>query len=252
MSPLKLLVALALSVSPLAANAAVPANVTGAVTLKSRSADNVKLDEGRKPAELLRFFGLEQGMSVLDVGGANRYWAEIFAPAIGATGKVHVWQPAQFYEESARKAFADFAARTPNASISASPFEAPDFAPDSADFVLINMDYHDVYWESTQYKIPRMDPQAWLRKLHAAVKPGGVVGIVDHVAATGAPPRESVDKAHRIDPAVVRADFERAGFVFEGESAMYRNPADDHSLLVFDPKIRGKTDRFVYKFRKPR
>ena len=70
--------------------------------------------------------------------------------------------------------------------------------------------------------------------------------------AAGGDTRAVVDKLHRIDPAVVKADFEKAGFVLEAQSDMYRNAADDHSMLVFDPKIRGKTDRFVYKFRKPR
>ena len=60
-----------------------------------------------------------------------------------------------------------------------------------------------------------------------------------------------VDKLHRIDPAVIRADFERAGFVFDGESDLLRNAGDDHGKLVFDPSVRGKTDRVVYRFRKP-
>jgi predicted methyltransferase len=61
-----------------------------------------------------------------------------------------------------------------------------------------------------------------------------------------------VEKLHRIDPATVRADFERAGFELEAQSDLLANPADDHSKNVFDPAIRGKTDRFLYKFRKPR
>jgi predicted methyltransferase len=78
------------------------------------------------------------------------------------------------------------------------------------------------------------------------------LGVVDHIASPNKDRRATVEKLHRIDPQVVRADFRRAGFVLAGESRLLRNPADDHSLLVFDPKIRGKTDRFVYKFRKPR
>jgi len=90
-----------------------------------------------------------------------------------------------------------------------------------------------------------------LKAVYAAMKRGAVVGIIDHVADPG-DPRTSVEKYHRIDPAVVKADFKRAGFVLEAESDMLRNKADDHSLTVFDPKIRGHTDRFVFKFRKPR
>jgi predicted methyltransferase len=75
--------------------------------------------------------------------------------------------------------------------------------------------------------------------------------VVDHVAEAGGDTRQVVDKLHRIDPAVIRADFERAGFVFDGEADLLRNPADDRSKLVFDPSVRGKTDRVVYRFRKP-
>ena len=97
-----------------------------------------------------------------------------------------------------------------------------------------------------------MDPDAWLKNLYAAMKPGGIVGVVDHVASPNSDTRATVDKLHRIDPKVVAADFKRAGFKLVGTSDMFRNPADDHSLLVFDPKIRGKTDRAVFKFKKPR
>jgi predicted methyltransferase len=118
--------------------------------------------------------------------------------------------------------------------------------------MLINMDYHDVYWESAKRGIPRMDPDAWLKTIYAAMKPGGIVGIIDHVANPNDDPRATVEKLHRIDPNVVKADFKRAGFVFVKSSDVLRNPADDHSLLVFDPKVRGHTDRFVFEFRKPR
>lgn len=120
------------------------------------------------------------------------------------------------------------------------------------DFMIMNLDYHDVYWQNPERKIVRMDPDAWLKRIYDAMKPGAVVGIVDHAANPGEDTREVVEKLHRIDPAVVRADFERAGFVLEGESQILRNPADDRSLNVFDDKIRGKTDRFIFKFRKPR
>ena len=83
------------------------------------------------------------------------------------------------------------------------------------------------------------------------MKPGGIVGIVDHVGPPG-DTREVVEKLHRIDPAVVKADFTAAGFTLEAESPLLANPADDHGKLVFDPSVRGKTDRFVYRFRKPK
>ena len=60
------------------------------------------------------------------------------------------------------------------------------------------------------------------------------------------------DTLHRIDPAAARKEIEAAGFRFEGELPVLRNPADPHTAKVFDPSIRGKTDQFVYKFRKPK
>ena len=241
-------VAMALAVPAIAE----PADVAAAVAnTAARTEANVKLDDGRKPTEVLQFFGLEKGMHVLDMFGANKYWAEITAPAVGPTGSITVWNRTQFLNDKNRAAFAEFAGKHSNVLLLASPMEDPKLGTNAYDFAMMNLDYHDVYWESSQFKISRMEPDAWLKALYAAVKPGATVAIIDHVANPGGNTREVADKLHRIDPAIVRADFERAGFVFEAESDILRNPADDHSLLVFDPKIRGKTDRVMYRFRKP-
>lgn len=229
-----------------------PADVAAAVAAtSSRTEANVKLDESRKPAEVLGFLGLENGMRVLDMFGANQYWAEITAPAVGPGGFVVVWQPNQFMNDKRRATFAEFAGRQTNVLLINSPFEQPSIGANAYDFILMNLDYHDVYWESAERKIGRMEPDAWLQRLYAAAKPGAVVGIIDHVATPGGDTRAMVEKLHRIDPAVVKTDFQRAGFVLEAESDLLKNPADDHSLNVFDEKIRGKTDRFIFKFRKP-
>jgi predicted methyltransferase len=241
-------VALALGAAPAWAE---PANVAAAVAnVAARSEANLKLDEGRKPAELLAFFGLERGARVIDMFGANRYWAEIMAPAVGLEGQVIVWQPTQFMNEKRKSEFDAFAAKQGNVALLVSPFEDPRIGTNQHDFMIMNLDYHDVYWQSAERKISPMEPDSWLKKLYAAMRPGATIGIVDHVGPTG-DTRAIVEKLHRIDPAVVKADFQRAGFVLEGESDLLRNPADDHSLNVFDEKIRGKTDRFVLKFRKP-
>jgi predicted methyltransferase len=96
-----------------------------------------------------------------------------------------------------------------------------------------------------------MDPSAFLKAVYAAMKPGAVIGVIDHVALPNDDVRATVEKYHRIDPEVVKADFKRAGFVLAGSNDMLRNPADPHSADPFDESIRGKTDRFVFKFRKP-
>lgn len=252
MRVLKLAALLIAVSSPLAAKPAPPVTVAAAVALPGRSADNVKLDESRKPAEVLNFLGLKPGMSVLDLFGANAYWAEITAPVVGPKGHVLVWEPTQFYKGDTQKSFAEFMAKNPNVSIVSSPFEAPALPKRTADLVILNLDYHDTYWQSEKYGIPRMEPAAFLKAVYAAMKPGAVIGVIDHVASPNTDTRLTVERLHRIDPEVIKADFKRAGFVLVGTSDILRNPADDHSLLVFDPKIRGKTDRAFFKFRKPR
>ena len=243
--------ALALTSAPALA-APKATSIAAAVAASDRRADNVKLDAGRKPAQLLQFLGLKPGMQVLDLFGANAYWAEIEAPAVGSKGHVTVWQPTQFYREKTKASFDAFAAKHPNVSIVTSPFEAAALPKNYADFVILNDNYHDTYWQNEKFGIPKMDPNAFLKAVYASMKPGAVIGVIDHVANPNSDVRATVDKFHRIDPNVVKADFKRAGFVLIGSSNMLRNPADKHDAEVHDPSIAGKTDRFVFKFRKPR
>lgn len=246
-----LFAAAALAMTPNPA-AAAPADVAAAVAAPGRTPDNVKLDEGRKPVEVLNFFGLRRGMRVIDMFGANKYWAEIMAPVVGPRGKITVWQPTQLLNDERRKAFTEFARRHKNVALISSPMEAPELGTNAYDFMIMNLDYHDVYWENPERKVVRMDPDAWLKRLYAAMKPGAIVGVIDHVALPNNDTRATVAKLHRIDPEVIKADFQRAGFELIGVRNFLRNPADDHNLIVFDPKVRGKTDRVVYRFRKPR
>ena len=244
----------ALVAAPLFAKVVVqaPPSISAAVASTSRSADNVKLDEARKPAEVLQFFGLKPGMNVLDLFGANAYWAEITGPVVGPKGHVTVWNPTQFYSDKRKQSFEGFMASHANVSIVTSPFEAPDLPKNYADWVILNDNYHDTYWKNEKYKIPQMDPNAFLKSVYVAMKPGAVIGVIDHVANPNSDTRATVEKYHRIDPNVVKADFKRAGFVLVGSSDLLRNPSDKHDVEVHDPKIAGKTDRFIFKFKKPR
>jgi predicted methyltransferase len=247
--------ALAISTATIALAASPkPTTIAAAVASSDRNPDNVKIDEGRKPAEVLSFLGLKPGMHALDLFGGNAYWAEIMAPVVGPKGHDTVWEPTQFYSDKTKASFEAFAAKHPNVSIVTSPFEDPAAAlpKNYADFVILNDNYHDTYWQNAKYKIPQMDPNAFLKAVYASMKPGAVIGVIDHIANPNNDTRATVEKLHRIDPNVVKADFKRAGFVFVKSGDMLRNPSDDHSLLVFDPKVRGKTDRFVFEFRKPR
>lgn len=221
--------------------------LAAAVANKARPEAARERDAGRKPAEILAFLGLEQGDAAVDVISGGGYWAEILARAVGENGSVTAFEPEQFYDAEAWSALSE---REPGIAVERYPFEK--FAPgaDRFDFAIMNLNYHDVYWESEEYKLPRTDPEQFLAALYATMKPGGVVGVIDHTGKPG-DTRKTVDDFHRIDPAVVRADFEKAGFVLEAESDMLANPDDPLDVGVFDPAIRGKTDRFVMKFVKP-
>lgn len=232
--------------------AAAPAWLDTAVSMPGRPADAVALDAGRKPAEVLAFLGLKPGMAAADIMTGSGYWAELLANAVGPKGKVTAFEPAQFYNDpEEQKIWKALTARRQDIDFVRYPFESWSAGGRRFDFAIINLNYHDLYWESAKYGIPRTDPHVFLQALFSAMKPGAVVGIIDHVGPAG-DTRAIVEKLHRIDPAVVRADFEAAGFTLEAESPLLGNPADDHGKLVFAADIRGKTDRFLYRFRKPK
>ncbi|HEX8308715.1 MAG TPA: methyltransferase [Allosphingosinicella sp.] len=228
------------------------ADVAAAVSAPGRPKAATDLDEVRKPAEVLRFMGLRKGDRALDYFTGSGYYADIMARAVGPKGLVLGWNPASFQRnEKIKGALDEVKARNPNFGYFGTPPTALAFPKDGFDFAMLHLVYHDAYWESAQYKIPRIDPNTVVQALWHTVKPGGTVAVIDHVASTGGDPRAVVEKLHRIDPAVVKADFERAGFVLEAQSQILRVPGDDHSKNVFDPSIRGSTDRFMYRFRKP-
>ncbi|OYW83645.1 MAG: methyltransferase [Sphingobium sp. 32-64-5] len=226
------------------------ANLSDALTLPGRPESAIALDESRKPAEVLGFLGLSSGMQAADLATGGGYWAELMARVVGPTGHVTAFQPIQFHSDKSKAAWDALLARQKGVSLQTHPLENFTAKPESYDFAIMNLTYHDLYTQSEKMKIPRMNPDDFVRALYVAMKPGGVVGIIDHVAKPG-DTRAIAESIHRIDPGVVKADFERAGFVMEAESEILRNPDDDHEKLVFDPAVRGKTDRFLMKFRKP-
>lgn len=230
---------------------AAPAMVAAAVAAPDRPESARKLDADRKPVEVLNFLGLKKGDRAVELMAGSGYYAELIGKAVGPKGAVVALEPPGFLTDKGRAAWAELRTRTPNVLLQAQMPGDTSLAPRSLDFALMHLTYHDLYWESEQYKFPRIDPAVFLGKLYAAMKPGGVVGVVDHVAEAGGDTRKVADALHRIDPEVIKADFKAAGFVLEAESDLLRMPADDHSKLVFDPTIRGKTDRVVYRFRKP-
>ncbi|HYI41668.1 MAG TPA: methyltransferase domain-containing protein [Allosphingosinicella sp.] len=234
------------------APAKVPADLAAAMAAPGRPKAATDLDSVRKPAEVLRFMGLKKGDRALDYFTGTGYYAELMARAVGPKGHVVGWNSAAFARrEPVVKALADIRSRSSNTAFYSSPSTAIAFAPSSFDFALLHLVYHDAYWESAQFGLPRIDPNTVVKAIWDSLKPGGTVAVIDHVAVAGGDTRETVEKLHRIDPAVIRADFERAGFVLEGQSDLLRVREDDHSKNVFDPSVRGSTDRFMYRFRKP-
>ena len=227
-------------------------DLQAAVSASGRPKAATDLDEVRQPVEVLRFMGLKKGDRVLDYFTGTGYYADIMAEAVGPRGHVVGWNSSGFARrEPVVKALADIRSRHSNTAFYSSPTTAISLAPSSYDFAMLHLVYHDAYWESAQFGLPRIDPNTVVQAIWNAVKPGGTVAVIDHVAKPGGETRDVVEKLHRIDPAVVRADFERAGFVLEAQSDLLRVPADDLSKNVFDPSIRGRTDRFMFRFRRP-
>ena len=243
--------ALLLGAASLAAPAfAAPRDYAAAVSPKGRDAKQVALDAGRHPAEILDFLGLKRGSEVLDLLAGEGYYSQIMGRFVGPKGHILAFEPTQFSDGDSKPKWAALAKLQPNVAFMSVPWEQLMFAPNSFDFTLVHLNYHDFYWSSEKYKLPVTDPAAHLAMLFRATKPGGIVGVVDHVGRAG-DTRAIVDKVHRIDPEVIKADFAKAGFALEAESDLLRVPSDDLDKLVFDPAVRGKTDRVVYRFRKP-
>lgn len=227
-------------------------SIAEAVASPDRPQVALALDEGRMPAEVLAWSGIAEGMDVADIMPGLGYWTEMMAAIVGPEGSVTALQPAQFYNEDRANALWDaILARSPGAARVRYPFDQFAYEADSFDLVLINNSYHDIYWQSEQYQIPVSNPNVMVAGLFAATRPGGHVVVIDHAADAGSEPRASVDAMHRIAADVVIADFERAGFVLVQGSAMLANPADDHTLSVFDEALDGYSDRFMLKFMKP-
>jgi len=245
------LFAIAIAFMPLAAAQAAPADVAAAVSAPGRPADATALDAGRHPAEILAFGGLKRGDRTLDLFTDSAYYGEIMARAVGPTGSVFGWQPTEFTQDSTRAELNGVRERNANFRVVFTPANGFTLPTAAFDFAMIHLNYHDTYYDNARRNF-HMEPEAFLRTVFQSIKPGGTILVVDHVANPGGDARAVVQALHRIDPATVRADFTRAGFVFDGESSLLRNPADDHSKLVFDPAIRGHTDRLVYRFRRPR
>lgn len=241
------------SVSAAEAPAAVASTaISAAIASPDRPEADRSQDERRKAREFLEFAGIEPGMRVLDAFAASGYYTELLSRIVGPDGQVIAYNNPAYARFAAKGIEARYAGnRLPNVQQITVDVDKLELAPRSLDAVIFVMSFHDLYWRPADGSWTPTDPLQMLRKLHAALKVGGVVIVQDHVAAPGGDTANVVDTLHRIDPEVVRRDFKAAGFALETESPMLAHPDDDHTKGVFDPAIRGRTDQFVFKFRRP-
>lgn len=222
--------------------------IAAAVSDPGRPAADTARDGARKPAEMLAFAGVKPGDKVVELLPGGGYFTRLFSKAVGPAGTVYAAVPAgaAATPEQVQPA-ADLAAHPAYANVKLVHIGPEMLIPGGADILWTSQNYHDLYLTRVHADTAAID-----RLFFNTVKPGGVMILVDHAAAAGAPVVATADGLHRIDPAAARKALEAAGFVYEGESTVLANPADDHTKNVFDPAIRGHTDQFVYKFRRPK
>ncbi len=222
-----------------------------AVDNPARSNADRERDAGRKPAEVLAFFRLEPGMTVLDMYSGGGYYTEIIAHLVGPSGNVDAHNNQAYFGFAGDEIAARYAdGRLANVAALNAENNELDLEANRYDAITMVLTYHDFYLVDDENGWPAIDRPALLAEIYQGLKPGGIVGIVDHAAPAGAPSTTG-GTTHRIDPAIVIADMQTAGFVQEGEGDLLRNAEDDLQQSVFDPAIRGNTDRFVLRFRKP-
>jgi len=223
-----------------------------AVASETRPEADRDRDAGRQPEAVLEFFGIQPGDVVLEMWSGGGYYTELLAHVVADSGKViaHANTPfLAFAGEAHPIRHADN--RLPNTEVLLAENNTLVLVADSIDAATIILNYHDLYWSSEEYGWDQIDVPVFLAEVYKGIKPGGTLGIVDHQAVSGSP-AETGNTLHRIDSAIVIAELASVGFVLDGESNVLANAQDDHTKGVFDPEIRGKTDRYVLRFKKPK
>ncbi|HEY2634647.1 MAG TPA: hypothetical protein VGI51_07980 [Steroidobacteraceae bacterium] len=233
-----------------ASAASIPDNIAAAVADGSRPDADKTRDANRKPAETLAFTGVKPGAQVAELLPGGGYFTRLFSKAVGSRGHVYALVPAPLADAPAD--VPDFAARVKaiaadpnyaNVSVVVEPFSKL-AVPVPVDLVWTSQNYHDLH------NFPGLDVGVFNKMVFDDLKPGGIYLILDHTAEEGSGGRDT-KTLHRIDPEAVKKEVLAAGFVFVGSSNLLRQPSDNRSLKVFDPSVRGKTDQFILKFRRP-
>lgn len=235
--------------APTYAASAPPAYATAAVNDASRPDADKKVDADRKPAEMVVFAGIKPGDKVVDLIPGGGYFTRVFSKVVGPKGKVYAVVPDEMIKMRATAA-------DPIKAIAADPgysnvtmITGPIAAfkvNQPVDVIWTSRNYHDMH---DKFFGP-VDMAAFNKAVFAALKPGGVYIVLDHAAAPGSG-FEATETLHRVDPEAVKKEVLAAGFKYDGEDDTLKNPADNHTTKIFDASVKGKTDQFVLKFRKP-
>lgn len=212
-----------------------------ALMAPERSADNKSRDEGRKPAEVIKFVGIKTGETVVDVIAAGGYYDEVLSAAVGPSGKVYSQNPDFFTK---RPGFMEEEKALDKRLGNVEPIhgDLPDGIAGKADAAITALNFHDVYNRGGEEAGVK-----FLKGIYDSLKPGGVLGFIDHIGVAG----QDNAKLHRVQPEAAKAALMKAGFTIEAESDLLRNPKDSHALINRDPSIRWHTDRMVIRARKP-
>jgi predicted methyltransferase len=233
---------------PADARVAVPANIAAALSDPARPSADMVRDEMRLPGQVLTFAGVRPGAKIADLIPGGGYFTRILSKAVGPRGHVYAYVPDELTKLAKREPAVTAIARNPaykNVSVILNTL--PNFsAPEKLDLVFTAQNYHDMH---DKFMGPA-DLSVVNRQIFKALKPGGTYLVLDHSAQPGSGLRDT-ETLHRIDAETVKREVTAAGFIFEGESRVLRDSGDKRTLSVFDPSIRGKTDQFIYKFRKP-
>ena len=223
-----------------------PDSLAAALAKPSRSEADRSRDAGRKPADVIRFLGIEPGMSVIDVIAVSGYYTEVLSLAVGPAGTVYSQNSPdvlQYRDGEIDRALTARLADNRLANVVRLNREMSDtgLEPHSVDAAVTALNFHDIYND---------DPataSAWLAAIRGLLKPGGVFGVIDHIGNSEA----GNATLHRIEERLVIDAVEAVGFRVEATSDVLRNSDDDRTKGVFDPSVRGHTDRFVLRLRSP-
>jgi len=223
--------------------------VAAAVSNPQRPAEDIAADANRKPGEVLSFFDIKPGMTVLDLFSGGGYYTEMLNAIVGENGKViahtnEAYIP--FSGEIYQKRYVDGRLAQTETII----VEADDLVleENSLDATILVLTWHDFLFADAESGWQAINEDLLLEKLCTAMKPGAVLGLIDHVANRGGDPSQVAKTLHRVDPQVVRDAFANSCFTLEAETEFLRNNDDDHTLAVFDKTVRGQSDRFVFRF----